>query len=263
MATIFYFSGTGNALWVARTIAASIGNDTKLLSMVTAKTEDLDFSLSGDIGLIFPVHIWGLPTQVKAFINRFSFPQSSYTFAVAVHGGQVSGTLLELKKLLLRKGVVLSIGYEILTPSNYIPWGGPPSVDIQNNYFDAGSKKITHIVDVVKKRGKGIIEKGPLWQRIVFTSLNRISISRVPMMDSKFWVDEKCNECGVCARICPVKNITNIDAKPTWHHQCTQCLACIQWCPQEAIQYGKKTLKYARYHNPQVTLGDILKQNSK
>jgi hypothetical protein len=96
--------------------------------------------------------------SAKTFTNRFSFPQSSYTFAAAVHGGQV----LELKKLLLRKCVMRSIGFEILTPSNCIPWGCPLSIEIQNSYFDADFKKIAHIVDVVKNRGKGIIEKGPL-----------------------------------------------------------------------------------------------------
>jgi epoxyqueuosine reductase QueG len=48
--------------------------------------------------------------------------------------------------------------------------------------------------------------------------------------------------------------------KPSWLHQCDQCLACLQWCPQEAIQYGKKTVQYERYHQPEVTLDDMLEQ---
>jgi len=51
--------------------------------------------------------------------------------------------------------------------------------------------------------------------------------------------------------------------KPSWIHQCEQCLACIQWCPQEAIQYGKKTVRYQRYHHPEITLKNMLEQASR
>jgi hypothetical protein len=40
-------------------------------------------------------------------------------------------------------------------------------------------------------------------------------------------------------------------------------MACIQWCPQEAIQYGKKTVKYPRYHHPEVVLEDMLERKIK
>jgi hypothetical protein len=34
----------------------------------------------------------------------------------------------------------------------------------------------------------------------------------------------------------------------------------LQWCPQEAIQYGEKTVRYQRYHHPEVILKDMLEQ---
>jgi MinD superfamily P-loop ATPase len=55
-------------------------------------------------------------------------------------------------------------------------------------------------------------------------------------MDKSFWIDEKCNACGICATVCPCRNIRLDGAgRPTWSHQCEQCLACIQWCPRKAI----------------------------
>ncbi len=81
----------------------------------------------------------------------------------------------------------------------------------------------------------------------------------IPKMDREFWVDEKCNGCAICEKACPVSNIVMAAEKPTWLHQCEQCLACIQWCPKEAIQYGKKTPNYERYHHPEITLKDIVK----
>jgi MinD superfamily P-loop ATPase len=79
-------------------------------------------------------------------------------------------------------------------------------------------------------------------------------------MDSKFEVDEKCNTCGICARVCPSNNIAMQKGRPVWNKKCDQCLACIQWCPKEAIQCGKKTAGYKRYHHPSITVGDIMKR---
>ena len=77
-------------------------------------------------------------------------------------------------------------------------------------------------------------------------------------MDKGFWVDEKCNSCGICKTACPCENIELKEGRPVWLHHCEQCLACIQWCPQEAIQYGKKTQRYERYRHPEVKLSDML-----
>jgi MinD superfamily P-loop ATPase len=87
-----------------------------------------------------------------------------------------------------------------------------------------------------------------------------MSLRHVSKLDKNFWVDDKCNHCGICSKVCPPKNIEIVNEKPVWLHRCEQCLACIQWCPQEAIQYGKKTVNYARYHQPEVSLSDMLEQ---
>jgi MinD superfamily P-loop ATPase len=78
-------------------------------------------------------------------------------------------------------------------------------------------------------------------------------------MDRNFKADEKCNKCGICAKVCPAQNITLTDGKPVWNHKCEQCYACIEWCPQAAIQYGNNTKKYPRYHQPEIQLKDVLK----
>ncbi|MEA2014913.1 MAG: EFR1 family ferrodoxin [Thermodesulfobacteriota bacterium] len=258
--TIFYYTGTGNSLWVARRIADELG-DTELLSISACKDEQTTVS-SNIVGLVFPVHIWGLPTSVVRFVNTLKSSQPDYVFAVAVNAGQVSNTLVQLKKLMSKNHLNLSSGFEITTPSNYIPWGGPGPVEKQLRHFELAREKISRIAVRVKEKSNMPVEKGPLWQRILFTAIYKISFPYVPRMDSKFRADDKCNACGICCRVCPTENITMREGKPVWDHQCEQCFACLQWCPHEAIQYGKRTHRYERYHHPEISLENMLKEKS-
>ena len=91
-----------------------------------------------------------------------------------------------------------------------------------------------------------------------FTAAYKFSFPHIATMDRDFWVDAKCSGCGTCAKVCPVGNIVMAEGRPHWRHACVQCLACIQWCPTQALQYGKKTPNYPRYHHPEATLKDMI-----
>lgn len=253
---IFYYTGTGNSLWVARKIADELG-EAELFSISNFKDEHKEIN-SEIVGLVFPVYIWGVPAPVIRFVNTLTGLQPDYIFAIAVNGGQVANTLVQLKKIMTKHSLTLSAGFEITMPSNYIPWGGPGPKEKQNKRFELAKEKISRIAVRIKEKANMPVEKGPLWQRIIFTGIYKMSFSRVPKMDRQFWVDEKCNHCEICCKVCPAGNITMNEGKPIWNHRCEQCFACLQWCPKEAIQYGKKTPKYERYHHPEVTLKDVL-----
>ena len=53
--------------------------------------------------------------------------------------------------------------------------------------------------------------------------------------------------CGICAKVCPLNNITMVDGKPVWGNDCIHWSACINRCPKLAIEYGKKTQGKNRY----------------
>ena len=253
---IYYYTGTGNSLWTARAVAAGIGG-AELLPMAGARN-DKEAAGADAVGLVFPVHMWGVPSLALRFVESMSGDPKKYYFAFAVNAGQVSRTLVQLGELLGSRGMTLSAGFDIVLPSNYIPWGGPgPAAKLEKMHREAKAK-IEQASALIKAGKTGHIEKGPLWQRIIFTALYKLTYNMVPKMDRDFWTDEKCNGCGLCAKVCPVANIAMKDKRPQWLHHCEQCLACIQWCPQEAIQYGKKTPAYERYHHPEIRMKDVI-----
>jgi len=255
-ATLFYFTGTGNSLWAARAVAKDLGN-TEIISMVSWKANKRAIN-SPVIGLIFPVHVWGVPKRVLEFLDELKEMSPEYIFAIATNGGQVSNTLVQLKKVMASKGLDLASAWSLAMPSNYIPWGGPGSPEKQNQLFQAASLKLATIADKVSGRLKMQVEKGPLWQRIIFTGIYKMTYPHIPKMDASFWVDERCDQCSLCVKVCPSQNLILKDDSLVWQKQCDQCLACLQWCPKEALQYGKKTPAYKRYHHPEIKIKDMM-----
>lgn len=254
--SILYFTGTGNSLWLARKIGERLEGCT-VLSMVGLNELNI-FKESDVIGLVFPVYVWGVPAPVLEAVNKLSGCTSSYFFAVASNGGQVANTLVQLKKVMKHSGLKLHTGLQIRMPSNYIPWGGPEDVNEQRKMFSTAEKKIEALVDTIRGKTSGTIERGTIWQRLLSATVYPLLFPLVKKMDSKFYADDKCNACGICSKVCPSLNITYHNKRPVWNHKCEQCFACLQWCPKKAIQYGKKTVQYERYHHPEVKLADIV-----
>jgi ferredoxin len=254
--TIYFYTGTGNSLWTARKISGMLG-DTELIPLPLAG-EGLIHPNSEKIGLIFPVHIWGVPSRFVSFLNRLETDSAKYYFAVAVNAGQVAATLIQLKMMMQKKSINLSAGFSICLPSNYIPWGGAISQEKQQKKFEEALVKIQRIATSIRAKEEKTPEKGPAWQNIFFSAIYRLSAPKVPEMDKAFWTDEKCTSCMICEKICPAQNILITGGKPIWQHHCEQCFSCLQWCPEEAIQYGKSTTKKKRYHHPEIKLSDML-----
>ena len=253
----YVYTGTGNSLWIARQLALEL----KEVSLHFMPYLSTNFKVEADgVGIIFPVHIWGLPIRVIQFINHLQVTPETYFFALAVNAGQPAATLLQMQKLMSTRQRSLALGYSIVMPSNYTPWGGPGPMDAQQRLYRQAQEKVKAIAGPILRGERKKMDRGPLWQNIPFSWIYKMSYRHVCKMDKRFWVDDKCNHCGICSRVCPANNIEMIDEKPAWLHRCEQCFACLQWCPQEAIQYGKKTVKYPRYHHPEVTLEDMLEQ---
>ena len=64
---IFYFSGTGNSLSVARKIANGIGESEVIaIPNVINKIKNIE---SETVGFVFPVYGWGLPRIIVDFIK--------------------------------------------------------------------------------------------------------------------------------------------------------------------------------------------------
>ncbi|MBA7532457.1 hypothetical protein ES705_24683 [subsurface metagenome] len=282
-AEIYYFSGTGNSLAVARDIAENI--DGKLISIPSVMDKESIILDAEVIGIVFPVYYetyGGIPQIVKRFVCKLNNIESKYIFAVCTYGSASIVTLNFLARIIKCRGGRLAAKFTVNMPANIYPF---LAIKKHQKMFDIWKKYIDVIGKYVRKRKKGkfntanvLVGKAylllklfglPLLLLYKNTTIKQLQKGTnsslrsydelLPLMDRSFDVDEKCDGCQICAKVCPVNNIRMIDDKPSWKHHCEFCLACFHWCPREAISSSalKSTLKY---HHAEVKLSDILKQ---
>ncbi|MGN1060219.1 MAG: EFR1 family ferrodoxin, partial [Candidatus Coproplasma sp.] len=64
----------------------------------------------------------------------------------------------------------------------------------------------------------------------------------------KLKISEECIGCGLCASLCPMKNISIIDGKAVANNKCTICYRCISRCPEKAITLeGDEVIEQCRF----------------
>ena len=251
---LYYFSGTGNSLQVARDLASELG-DTKIISIPQAG----DNEVSADrIGVVYPVYIFGLPLVVSRFLRKLRVSPEAYIFAVATFGGTAGGVVQQTERVLRNRGLRLAAGFLVTMPGNYTPLYGAISEERRQRMFDEEKKTVRHIAAIVREGTGRDVSRAMGVKNAILSWVYRMAAPRIPQMDKGFWSNEQCNGCGLCAGVCPVKNIGIVEGKPRWLHHCEQCLGCLHWCPQEAIQYKRSTIGRKRYRHPDVKAEDII-----
>ena len=253
---IYYFSGTGNTLKLARDLAKKL-DQCELIPIVKNWKKKSINSDADCIGLFFPLYYLRLPIIVEEFIKKIKLYPSTYIFVVITYYRSFKGYAIhQIKRLYRNNNLILKAGFYIRMPTNFIAHYKVPLLKEQQKLFTNASIKIDEIYENIINRSLKY-DKEPYYLIFPFIS----SILKFKFRDVRyFWADSKCNGCGICKRICLNNNISIVDKKPHWDNRCIDCFSCIHFCFQKAIQYKKKTIYKERYHHPDISYKDILNQ---
>ncbi|MBD3264038.1 MAG: 4Fe-4S ferredoxin [Candidatus Omnitrophica bacterium] len=259
--SIYYFSGTGNCLKIAKDLSRRLGGADKVA--LNYLTEKASFTENEKVIIVYPVYIFGLPLIVERFIKNSDFSYSATITGIATFGGVSGYAGRQFRKLTAEKKVKCEGLFFIKMPGNYTPLYEALPLPAQKELLRKAEEKTEKIADSISSN-RICIEKDVFFiSAFIFSLIYKAAKNKLPSMDRNFWTDQSCDGCSVCALVCPVGNISMKDRKPFWLHKCEQCFGCFHWCPQEAIQYKKSTIGRKRYRNPDVVVGEFLNSGTR
>jgi len=267
---IYYFSGTGNSLRAARIIAAELGG-ARLISMrndpcqVSAENADV-------IGFVCPVYEWDVPKAVRSFVGQLAINPQAYIFMAATYIA-VHGRCFEtIQAALSEKGAGLHYGRALRCVASQCTAYEPfPPEGIMVPFMERSAIKTGQ--EIRRKKLRPYPRMSPVSRRL-YPKMMVPFLNIQHEYDKGFYVSDACIGCGVCGKVCPCKNITFSEQRPTWNHACEGCNACVAYCPAKAVQFktpeayieldnaitrrlglpkGRK-----RYHNPYITAADLM-----
>jgi len=264
--TIYYFTGTGNSLVVARAIAAGLGGAT-LVPIASLDRAGRIAVPTERVGIVCPVYFYTLPLIVRESLVRLDLSKVRYTFLVLTMGGFPGLAVEHAEELLAEAGGHLDAAFPIRMLGNYIAEYNVRGEGAVPAMRERTERRVAEVVEAVGAERTHVERGGPVGRvpsRAMFALFGRRFLAACRTLDRRFTVDPSCIHCGTCARVCPVENVRLVEGKPTWLGHCEQCFACIHFCPVAAIQiHGKNTRARGRYHHPDVTADDVASQRVK
>ncbi len=265
---IFYFTATGNSLYVARQLA---DEGTELLSIPQLMKQGKYEFEADEIGIVYPIYGHMPPRMVREFIKKARL-KADYKFAVLTYGNRKCNAVEIWDDVSRQAGTPFDYITTVIMVDNWLP-----------NFDMAEQMKIDKKIPESLRRVTADITARKRWHEPV-TDIERAQhegfmrytgadpeVGFVMRSEKYFRVTGACIGCAVCAEVCPRGNYELTPEGVKTKGDCDFCFACIQNCPQKAIQFAHlpddkflargEVNPNARYRNEHVSLWSIKEAN--
>lgn len=255
---VFYFTATGNSLFVARQLT-----DTPLSIPQELKKSGLTYE-ADEIGFVFPDYAASAPMIVREFLEKAQL-KASYMFSVITFGNASVNVAKWWDDYAKEHGVSFHYIKPLLMVDNYLPVFDMNEQKKMDKHTDENLAAI--ISDIAAK--KSYVEPSDMGffneEMLRGMQDQHFSMTADRLLELK---EGRCIQCMTCEKVCPHKNFSIADEAVAFQGKCEYCLACVHNCPQKALTLrparegwpGERNPE-ARYRHPHVTLTDIVNSN--
>lgn len=268
---IYYFSGTGNSLHIAKELQQRLP-EAELIPMVGALDNDIIKTKAQTVGFVFPIYLTTIPAPVRRFLERLDMGSVRYAFTAVTRIGTFCVANINVNRILKKKGKSLQAQF-ILNMANNSPTGLKPGKGDDNWLEQISAEKVAHLeakvqasLDEIQK----VVSAQEIYPRKTIPNPFLHLLERTMYLltnnsaaQINFYADPTCTGCGICAKVCLSGKVIMQDSRPLWQKEvkCYYCYACFNFCPRQAIlvkdKYSKKD---GRYFHPDITAADIAGQ---
>jgi ferredoxin len=251
-ASLRYFSGTGNTWRIASACAEALraaGYETDLESTRAGRPPD---PAADAAGFCFPVHALDLPRNAVSYLSGLPTASPPVPALLLVTGGEADncGWAVETGcRILEGRGYAVRIGDLIRMPDNWTPFHSAPEPGeaeriVARGVLSAGERVAEFLAGGTRRKPLSLRKFGVAGSVLMRTLYHRRGAYKLWMF---FETGERCNGCGLCARICPTASIRLERGKPVWSGSCVQCMRCFNFCPNRAIRQLEFLLHGSRH----------------
>lgn len=276
---IYYFSGTGNSLYVAKQLKEHVDHSTLYPIVAYLKCEDITIKEEKLI-VVFPIYALTIPIPVRLFLKKLNTDNINYISLVATRLGLYFDDFKRVGKLLKKKNAKIDSQFIINMPSNDIKVKdfkllSPSELHEVNLQVEERIHLVSNTVNNSEKflrKDENFTVKlpyGDLRDNLLLKIIPRLmTFSKWIGGVNYFYVTAECNGCSLCEKICLSTKISIKDSQPMWDKKklCYMCYGCINFCPRHAIEIdsipGVKSFSRdnPRYTNPNIQPKEIIFQ---
>lgn len=249
---LFYYTATGNSLYIAKQIDKEIYSIPQEL-----KKEQLNYKAER-IGLVAPIYAGELPKTVQKFIQKAHF-ETDYFYLILTYGKEDSVGTVWAESFCQKQGIKVHYAHTIKMVDNYLPSFDMEEEMTIDKKVDEQLQAILKDLQVRKQFIKQPTETGAKLYEIV---CQRNQEHPETNNGEAITMTDRCSGCRICEQVCPIGNIKVVDGKARrLSKTCDFCLACVQNCPFKAIDLDRDKNPQARYRHPKISLKEIVQSN--